>query len=136
VLDGGTGNDSLDGGAGNDTLIGGAGADKLAGGDGIDTADYSASPTAVTVNLTTGVGTGGDAQGDSLTTIENLTGSKFDDVLTGDAGANKLDGGAGNDVLTGGAGADVLIGGDGIDRVDYSASGAGVTVNLAKGTGM
>jgi Ca2+-binding RTX toxin-like protein len=133
-LAGGTGTDSLNGGTGNDLLVGGAGADKLVGGDGIDTADYSASAAGVTVNLAAGTGVGGDAQGDTLSSIENVTGSKFDDVLTGDAGANVLDGGQGNDVLAGGAGADVLKGGDGVDTVDYSAALAGVTVNLAAGT--
>jgi len=38
--------------------------------------------------------------------------------------------------LIGGAGADVLDGGDGRDLVDYSASLAGVTVDLAAGTGL
>ncbi len=136
LLDGGAGTDNLDGGSGNDTLIGGAGADKLNGGDGIDVADYSGSAAGVTVNLTTGLGTGGDAQGDALSAIENLVGSKFDDVLTGSAVANTLDGGAGNDVLIGGTGADKLIGGDGVDLADYSASTIGVTVNLVTGTGV
>src|SRR5450755_1409305 len=130
VLSGGAGNDTLDGGAGNDTLIGGAGADTLTGGSGTDTADYSASASAVTVNLATNVNTGGDAAGDSLSGIENLIGSAYDDTLTGDAGANVISGGAGNDTIIGGAGADTLDGGAGADTVDYSASSAGVTVNL------
>jgi Ca2+-binding RTX toxin-like protein len=67
-LSGGAGNDTLLGGDGNDTLIGGTGADVLDGGTGIDLADYSASGTAVNVSLATGTGTGGDAQGDTLTT--------------------------------------------------------------------
>jgi hypothetical protein len=40
---------------------------------------------------------------DTLTSIENLLGSDFNDTLTGDAGANKLEGGVGNDTLNGGA---------------------------------
>jgi Ca2+-binding RTX toxin-like protein len=39
---------------------------------------------------------------DTLTSIENLVGSDFNDTLTGDAGANKLEGGVGNDTLNGG----------------------------------
>ncbi|MEZ5801769.1 MAG: hypothetical protein R3D29_16505 [Nitratireductor sp.] len=72
--------------------------------------------------------------------MENLYGSPLGDTLTGDAGDNRIDGrdgddtlrgGAGNDVLIGGAGADFIDGGTGsADVVDYSASSAGVTVNL------
>jgi Ca2+-binding RTX toxin-like protein len=53
---------------------------------------------------------------DTLTSIENLVGSDFNDTLTGDAGANVLDGGLGDDTLNGGGGADSLIGGDGNDN--------------------
>jgi Ca2+-binding RTX toxin-like protein len=48
---------------------------------------------------------------DTLTSIENLVGSDFNDTLTGDAGANKLEGGVGNDTLNGGLGNDTLDGG-------------------------
>ncbi len=149
LLDGGVGNDSLYGGAGNDTLIGGAGSDVLDGGAGIDLASYAASTAGVSVNLATGIGSGGDAAGDTLTGIENVTGSAFNDTLTGDSGANALDGGAGNDLLDGGvgndslyggagndtliggAGSDVLDGGAGTDTASYATSTAGVSVNLA-----
>jgi Ca2+-binding RTX toxin-like protein len=125
----------INGGKGNDVIVGGAGADTLVGGDGVDTADYATSTAAVNVNLATGVATGGDAQGDTLSSIENLTGSAFNDVLKGDAGANVLNGGKGDDVLVGGAGADTLIGGDGNDTADYSSSSAAVNVNLETGIG-
>jgi Ca2+-binding RTX toxin-like protein len=125
----------LDGGSGNDTLIGGGGADSLFGGAGSDMADYTASGSAVTVNLATGTGTGGDAAGDVLSGIENLTGSANSDSLTGDANANQLYGGNGNDTLIGGGGVDSLYGGSGSDMADYTASAAGVSVNLATGTG-
>ncbi len=143
VLFGGLGNDQLFGGDGDDRLIGGGGSDLLNGGNGIDTADYSASTAGVNANLLTGTGTGGDAAGDTLTGIENLTGSALADVLTGNDGANVLTGGTGNDslfggrgddTLAGGAGADVLNGGEGMDFIDYSASGAAVSINLASNT--
>ena len=125
----------LFGGSGNDTLDGGAGADVLIGGDGTDTADYSLSAAGVTVSLLTGLGAGGDAQGDTLGGIENITGSAQADTLTGDGAANTLDGGSGNDTLIGGAGADTLIGGPGTDTASYASSGAEVTVNLQTGSG-
>jgi len=122
---GGAGDDRIDGRGGDDLLVGGTGADMLIGGTGFDSADYSASGTAVTVDLAAGTGTGGDAQGDRLEGIERLIGSAFGDVLTGDAFDN---------VLTGGAGADRLTGGAGIDTADYSASVAAVNAVLG-GTG-
>ncbi|KAA0578723.1 calcium-binding protein [Azospirillum sp. Sh1] len=135
-LAGGAGDDSLSGGAGDDLLDGGSGADRLDGGEGIDTATYAASGAGVTVDLAAGTGSGGDAESDVLSGIENLTGSAHDDRLGGDAGANLLDGGAGDDLLVGAGGADTLVGGDGTDTADYSASGAGVAVDLAAGAGL
>ena len=46
---------------GDDTLEGGAGADTWIGGEGFDTASYLESGEAVTINLGTGRGSGGDA---------------------------------------------------------------------------
>jgi VCBS repeat-containing protein len=116
TLTGGLGNDTLVGGSGNDTLIGGAGNDSIDGGSGVDSADYNSATAAVTVNLTTHVAAGG-AGSDTLTSIENVTGSSFSDLLTGDGNANALVGGDGNDTLTGGSGADTLFGGNGNDRL-------------------
>ncbi len=134
TLNGGTGNDTEYGDAGNDLFVGGTGNDSLFGGTGADTASYAASTAAVAVNLSTGLGSGGYAAGDVLAEIEHLIGSSYNDTLTGDADDNSLNGGAGNDVLAGGGGNDSLIGGTGTDTADYTASGAGVTVNLGAGT--
>ena len=124
----------LNSGNGNDILRGGGGADVLIGGGGIDTATYFDSAVGVIVSLLPGVvGVGGTAAGDTLSQIENLTGSNFNDSLNGDVVANTLNGGFGNDVLRGNAGADVLIGGFGTDTATYSESGAGVTVSLVAG---
>ena len=111
VLDGGLGRDSLSGGAGNDTLIGGAGADSLVGSEGVDTASYATALAGVTASLATPSVNTGDVAGDSYGSIENLTGSNFNDTLIGDANANVLDGGAGkgDDTLTGGAGNDTFV---------------------------
>ena len=135
TLYGDLGNDTLNGGTGDDTLKGGGGADSLEGGAGIDTASYLGSSSGVTVNLQTGKGSNGDAQGDTLSGIENLQGSGHGDILIGDAGANRIEGFGGNDVMKGGGGADTLDGGAGIDTVGYSDAAAGVTVNLGTGQG-
>jgi Ca2+-binding RTX toxin-like protein len=133
VLEGRGGVDTINGGLGDDTLIGGAGGDILDGGGGNDTASYAGSSVGVTVDLNL-VGTAqtssGDASGDRLTNIENLTGSSQNDTLTGNSGANVLNGGLGDDTLIGGAGADQLIGGGGTDTASYASSGAAVQVNL------
>ncbi|WP_343713628.1 hypothetical protein [Inquilinus sp.] len=133
VLYGGDGDDQIDGGDDNDLLEGAAGADVLIGGAGIDTASYASSAAGVAVNLATGTATGGDAQGDTLSGIEQLMGSALADRLTGDANANALWGQDGDDLLIGGAGGDALKGGNGIDTASYVGSAAGVTINLATG---
>jgi len=143
-LGGGNGNDILNGGNGNDWLTGGAGADQIDGGDGTDTAAYGASALGVAVSLVEGQGHGGDAEGDVITGIENLSGSAHADQLIGDAGNNSLNGqagddllmgNAGNDWLTGGPGADQIDGGDGKDTAAYGASALGVAVSLVEGRG-
>lgn len=52
------------------------------------------------------------------------------DAMTGGAHDDTLFGGANDDRLTGGSGGDVLDGGAGNDIADYSASAAGLTVDL------
>ncbi len=125
-LQGREGDDTLISGAGNDQLHGGAGADRLDGGDGGDDwARYWGSDAGVTVNLATGTGQGGHAEGDTLIRIEGVQGSDHADHLTGDDGDNGFEGGAG---------ADLIDGGEGDDFAGYWGSDAGVTVNLATGT--
>jgi Ca2+-binding RTX toxin-like protein len=79
---------------------------------------------------------------DSLSSIENLTGTAHGDRLVGDAGANLLSGldgsddlrgGAGDDQLDGGAGTDLLAGGTGNDI--YIVNTAGDRVIEASSSG-
>ena len=131
ALYGGDGADKLNGGADNDTLAGGAGADNLNGGDGVDTADYSASSATVVVNPQSGSVSGGDASGDVLSNIENLTGSAFNDTLYGrNTQANVLDGGAGQDIVWGGTGNDTFVfkagEANGDIVLDFAGNGSGV----------
>lgn len=116
-------NDSLLGTAADNTFDGGDGDDIMVGGDGIDTASYASVSGGVTVNLsTTGAQNTGGGGVDTLSSFENLIGSRFNDTLTGTAEANVISGGAGNDIMNGGAG---------IDTVSYASSTGAVGVNLA-----
>ena len=145
-LFGRAGNDVLNGGAGDDYLEGGAGADTLSGGAGDDRVSYENSATGVSLawNGSRIIGSGGEAEGDVLDSIEYLVGSTFNDVLTGNPfGENKLQGNAGDDVLIGGsrrdlllgdAGADLMLGGGGSDGTSYATSLGAVRVDLATGT--
>jgi Ca2+-binding RTX toxin-like protein len=106
---------------GDDVLTGAAGADALDGGAGSDFAAYEGSAAAVTVDLVAGTGIGGDAEGDTLTGIENLIGSSHDDSLTGSDVANIIRGGAGADTINGGAGTDSIDAGSEDDIVSGGA---------------
>src|SRR5262245_16547011 len=82
LLIGGQGDDTLNGGDGDDYLRGDAGADALSGGAGHDIASYLSSQGSVSIDLGRASTTWtGEAQGDTLTSIEEfeLTGS--DDVF-------------------------------------------------------
>ncbi len=153
VLTGGAGNDRIVGGGGTNILIGGAGNDTLIGDlGGIDTASYAPNVGAVVVDLAaayaletglqTGTVTGGEVRIglDSLSQIENVTGSAYGDRLYGDNLANVLSGGAGDDIIYGEGGADTLVGGDGsdaligglgIDVVDYSTNNGAIFLDLS-----
>lgn len=102
-------------------MEGGAGADSLNGGSGTDTASYADSSAGVTVNLTTGVHSGGDAEGDTLVSIEALTGSDYADNLTGNSSSNTINAGSGDDTLKGDTNGDTLTGGSGNDVFVYGA---------------
>ena len=146
-LSGGAGNDFLYGDAGDDQLAGGPGADRLDGGANFDTVDYSKSDAGVSVTITTDAsfpGHGGDAEGDTLVSIESLTGSDFADdfragfgvtqnlVFDGGGGDDILIGGKGDDFLFGGAGADHINGDDGFDGTTYVTSWGAVNIDLER----
>jgi len=77
------------------------------------------------------LGNGGVTFADTGVTELSITGGTGNDTITGMAGVDHLYGGAGNDTLVGEVGADILDGGTGTDTAVYSASSAGVNVNLA-----
>ena len=164
-LKGGNGDDFISGGDGDDTIEGGAGADNLNGGENdgdSDTLSYAGlsqsyrPADAGSTSTRTGVDVilggaathaGRDANNnivdvtDTISRFENLTGSRFDDKLTGVSGTevNVIKGGSGNDWLISGGAGSRLEGGSGRDRLDgsaggflsYEGSGSGVTVDLS-----
>jgi Ca2+-binding RTX toxin-like protein len=131
-LYGGRGDDLLKGGAGDDTLVGGVGKDTLDGGAGWDTVDYSGNADGgITIDLAAQTVTGGEATGDTISGIESVIGSKFNDTIRGSVGNEAITAGAGNDQISGSGGADWIDGGTGNgDSVNYNGSGAGVVVDL------
>ena len=146
LISGGLGDDLIYGGSGNDTISGNTGgdsiegADSMEGGFGIDTLNYDAAKGRVVVNLATQTVSGKGAVGDVIVGFENVWGSKFDDVLTGDTGGYSLYGGAGNDMLSGGDGNGTLLGVGGDDTLNGNAgedrpSGASGLNQLSGGDG-
>jgi serralysin len=119
---GGNGADVLIGNSADNILTGNGGNDKLDGNSGRDTASYAGASSGVTVNLgISGAQNTGGAGSDTLTSIENLIGSAYNDTLTGNSSANQFIGGAGNDMLNGAGG---------VDLVDYSSAGSAVAIDL------
>ncbi len=104
-------------------FVGKAGSQSITGGSGSDTVNYSASNDRVWINLATGNTQHGHAGGDKLTDIENLIGSRFNDIMKGNAESNRIEGGAGNDQLEGAAGQDRLYGGAGNDKITGGKDG-------------
>ncbi|MWB77478.1 hypothetical protein GLS40_05525 [Pseudooceanicola sp. 216_PA32_1] len=116
-LFGGINDDELNGGADNDVLNGGIGADALNGGGGIDRAVYDDAAAGVVANLTNSALNTGDAAGDTYSSIENLNGSNFNDLLSGDGNNNEIRGLSGNDTINGLGGNDTLFGEAGNDSL-------------------
>jgi len=140
VLWPGDGDDVVGGGDGNDAMAGSIGDDALDGGAGSDTVEYLNAISAVEVDLVAGTATGPAT--DTLTTMENVVGTRFGDEIFGNASANMLVGGEGldqlvglegDDTLRGGLRADALDGGPGLDTVDYGDSERPVLVDLRAG---
>ncbi|ESQ89089.1 hypothetical protein ABAC460_13550 [Asticcacaulis sp. AC460] len=131
TLSGGSGHDRLDGNDGDDLIRGDGGNDTLSGGAGRDTVSYASAGGSVIVSLaivaaqnTYGGGT------DVLSGFEDVIGSSYSDILSGDAGGNWLDGGAGKDTLVGGLGDDSYVVDNAGDVVQESGNG-GVDVVFA-----
>lgn len=114
----------MSGGAGNfDNLWGLSGNDALNSGGGFDWVLYPDAPGPLTLDLTAGSATGEGT--DTLSGIEGVLGSRFDDVLTSNDANNAFQAEDGDDTIDGRGGADFA---------SFFASPAPVTVDLAAGT--
>lgn len=150
VLRGLGGADTLRGEGGADTLWGGAGADRLEGDAGRDLVYYLDAAAGITLSLANPALNTGEAAGDTFYSVEDVTGTNHDDILSGLAGGrnntlkggggddvlkgysgvDRLYGNAGNDTLEGGIGGDLLVGGTGMDTVSYAQAASGVVASL------
>ncbi len=132
TLSGDAGDNVINGLDGDDTFNADAGNDTINGGNGSDTLNFAAIVSGITLNLslTSAQDTGG-AGIDTVTGIENITGTAAVDILTGNSANNNIHGGNGYDTIEGGDGDDTLTGGGGNDKLLYSSASAGVIVNLS-----
>jgi Ca2+-binding RTX toxin-like protein len=154
-------------GVGSDTGIGGKAndyfymsvdkfVDYVDGRGGEDTIDFSHSSHMMHIDLSTGhvsanfgwlqnsTFLGNWQEVAEVKNVEDVVGSRYNDIITGSAADNRIDGGGGNDTIHAGAGNDLLIaghgsdlldGGTGTDTVDYSTANNSVNVELANGGG-
>ena len=140
-LNGGAGNDLLNGDAGDDIINVGAGTDVANGGTGNDLMISEGGFDALFGNEgqdTISGGNGGDrlsgGSGDDEISggqgVDAIVGGSGDDTLDGGTENDEFQAGVGNDLLIGGGGADFLVGEGGVDTADYTASAAGVEVDL------
>ncbi len=122
TLVGDTASNQFEGLEGDDTIDGGGGF--------FDAASYFYATGPVTLDLTAGTATG--AGTDTLTDIQVVHGSNFNDSLTGDANPNYIESGPGDDTIAGLDGDDTLVGEEGDDTID--AGNGNDTVDGGPGT--
>ena len=135
ILNGEDGNDTILGGLGSDTLNGGSGDDILDGGTDSDYVDYSSLSNAtgdtegIKVNLSLATQQDTKKAGlDTLSNIENVIGSTYDDTIIGNSDNNTIIAGSGNDTITTGAGANDITLGAGKDTVIIASTKDGAII--------
>jgi RTX calcium-binding nonapeptide repeat (4 copies) len=134
------GDDTIVAGLGYDHIWPQLGNDTVDGGRGRDLVAFFSRTDGIVASLRTGVVTGGSGN-DTLTGVEDLVGTKFEDTFNGDVHGNWFVGKEGNDFLhghggkdtvDGNAGSDDLYRGQGDDRIsgwignDVIGGGAGM----------
>jgi Ca2+-binding RTX toxin-like protein len=122
VINGGGDLDLIDPGDGDDTSNGGSELDPTTD---MDIYYVSGATGTATVDLQAGTASGSGIGSDTLSDFENVVGSNFADVISGDGGSNILFGGAGNDLLDGRGG---------FDYASYWFAAGPVNANLSSGS--
>ncbi len=128
---------------GNDTLDGGSGLDMVSfeewGGNSLPTVTDFLGPipaqfNGVHVDLADPSKNAGPAAGQTLISIERVTGSSYQDIFYGDGGENTFRGLGGYDIFVGSPGGRERYYGDaGIDTVSYFSASAGIGASLRNG---
>ena len=129
TLIGTPGNDVICALGGNDLIVALGGVDRVFGDSGLDRIIYTNSPSPVVVDLRAGTGSGWGSE--TLDSIEQVVGSRFDDQLYGTDGANWMSGGDGDDTIVGRDGPDEIYGTNGADTIN----GGGANDELFGGFG-
>ena len=143
-LTGGPGSDSLLGGAGDDEFVGEPGDDAIDGGPGEDFINFEDAPGPMAVDLTAGTVSGNGS--DTITGVEDILGSPYDDTIVGDSGPNMILDAGGSNAISGMAGDDTywdmfatasdhFDGGEGEDWILYAFAEGPIQVDLETGTG-
>jgi Ca2+-binding RTX toxin-like protein len=122
IIHGSSGNNIFYVSGGNDSINGNGGRDQLNFSE-ISTLPYGAMTTGITMTLENGGMGTVSFSGNSIlySSIEDIAGSSFDDILKGDDSNNALYGNQGSDTLHGGNGNDTLDGGAGDDLLQGDA---------------
>jgi Ca2+-binding RTX toxin-like protein len=137
----GSGADNVTGDVNDNIFFDGGGNDIYNGAGGVDTVDYSAATSTVSVNLATltGQNTGTSGGTDTITNIENIVGAAaFGNVLQGSTAGNRFTGGSAADTILGNNGVDVIVGGAGNDILIGGTNGGvddGTTDTVEGGLG-
>jgi Ca2+-binding RTX toxin-like protein len=137
-----TGNDTLDGGNGLDMITfaewGGTDAAVVEDIFSVNGAPPVGSAAGgITLDLSNPGSSTGLAQGLKLISVEQVTGSSYQDVFFGDGNENDFRGLGGYDWFVGSTGGrERYFGGDGLDTVTYYQSTSGISASLRNGAGL
>lgn len=119
------------GGAGHDLfIVGGGTTNHIDGQGGVNTISYETVTNSIHVDLTAGTVTDSTGRNDTVTNVQNIIGTKYNDILMGNADDNTITGNGGDDVLIGMGGNNTLIGGNGNSTASYEYATSGITADL------